>query len=144
MSALNGLIQFVYDNLTPLLGAITVISFCLNIVQYKTKKIVQHVFSSIYHTANRAYHENNENKKSNQELASLIISIRHQSVAGLRSSGVQWYYEDSGMPGSQGIIYRILNAIYRILLAIRIKVPLLIKGSDPRVRRTLTDERQGK
>ena len=125
---MNQLISFIHENFTPILGALTIISFVLNVIQHKTKKTSVHIFSSIYHTADRAFKENKDNEKSSEEYNALMIAIRHQAVSGLRSADVNWYYEDDGVAGGNGFIYGFLSHIYRILVAIRIKLPQLITG----------------
>ncbi len=132
--SMNDFLQFLADNLTPILAAITILSFVANVVQYKTNKNIRFILDSIYQTCYRTINVNRARERSGQELIDVIFLIRDQAVSGLRSIGVRKHYGsyDGTSSGEHGLLYSTLRNIYHLLLIIRKKIPNLIQGIDDR------------
>jgi hypothetical protein len=123
------LFQILHDNFTPILGGITVISFVMNILQYKTNKNSTFFLQNIYQTCIRTIRMNEKREKSNDELIHLFYLIRDQSVSGLRSCGVKMGYGSYDQVTTRGYLYRFCSDKYILIMKIREKLPTLIKSS---------------
>jgi hypothetical protein len=121
---LNKLLQFVYENLNPILAAITIFSFIANIVQHKTNKNTRYILDTTYQTCLRTIRTNERQQKTNEELIHLIYIIRDQTVSALRSIGVQMSYGSYDQVNMrQGRIYRFLKTSYWLILIVKSKLP---------------------
>lgn len=115
--------KFVHENLSPILGTLTIISFIVNIVQYNTKKSVGCILDSIYHTCFRTIRRNEKIEKSNEELINTIFIIRTESVSGLRAIGIGRSYGLYDHSPQSGILYRFFRNQYILLMKIKEKIP---------------------
>ncbi len=124
---LNAFIDFIHKNFTPILGGITIISFIINIIQYRTKKNVRYFLDSIYQTSVRTVRMNEKKEKSNTELIHILYIIRDQTVSGLRSVGIRRSYGSYDSVSDQGVFFRFFRNSYRLIMKIKEKWPTLFK-----------------
>ena len=124
------LFAFIHDNMTPLLGAMAVVSFVLNVIQHKSKRSATYFFDTIYQTCIRTIRERKSNR-SDEELFHLFYVIRGEAVSGLRSLGVERSYGRYDHTATTiGPIYRALASGFRIAMKIREKLPDLFRRRD--------------
>ena len=89
---ISNLLTAILNNFTPLLTAISVISFIFNIIQYKTNRDVQYHFDSIYQSCVDSIRTAREKDWTKDEFIHILYLIRIQSVSGLRSIGINRRY----------------------------------------------------
>lgn len=124
---LNQLFESIQKNSISLLGAITIISFIINIVQAYTKQSASHILDGIYHICYRRIRRNEKVALSNEDLMSTLYDIRTQSVSGLKTLGIRRSYGHYDARNKDGILYRYFQRQYKLLMKIKEKAPNLFR-----------------
>ena len=128
------LMTFIADNFTALLSAITILSFIINIVQYKTNRDIQYHLDSIYQSSVLINESGKTREIPKEEYIAALYIIRIQAVSALRALGIRrdYGYADNVTSPATGFLYRNLRFYYNLALKIREKYPNLVKkdGSD--------------
>ncbi len=127
---INTLLTFISDNFTPLLTAISVLSFIMNLIQYKTNRDVQYHLDSIYQSCVNSIRIGRESDWTKDEFIHILYMIRIQATSGLRSIGIKRGYGKFDEITNQGWLYRSLANIYRTLLKAKEKSPKLFGKSE--------------
>lgn len=128
------LLAFISDNFTPLLTAISVLSFILNLIQYKTNRDVQYHLDSIYQSCVNSIRIGRESDWTKDEFIHILYMIRIQAASGLRSIGINRGYGKFDEITSQGWFYKSLESTYRTLMRVKAGLPKLF--SKPEVGET--------
>jgi hypothetical protein len=128
--SISDLFKAIHDNITPILAVMTIISFIINLLQYKTKKDLGYFLDSIYHTCWRTVRRNEKVKKTNEELINTIFTLRTQAAAGLRSIGIKRTYGLYDQNIESGAIYSFCRSAFRLSMKIKEKLPLLIRKTN--------------
>lgn len=126
---IQGILTFVSDNFTPLLSAITIISFVVNIIQYKTNRDVQYHLDSIYQSCVNTVRISQKRDLSDEEYVHILYMVRIQAVSALRSLGINRDYGLYDQVSNKGYIYRVLQGNYRTMLKVKEKFPNLLGNS---------------
>jgi len=126
----NAILSFIGRNLEVFLAIVTIISFIGNIVQRKTNSDAQYIFESIYYACTRTRNDHFTMKeKSVDELLTIILLLRTQAASGLRLLGTSMVFEPHTGYDPSGLWGWFAN-MYRLLLRIRRKLPILLTGKD--------------
>jgi hypothetical protein len=126
----SAFLKIIHDNLTPILTGMTIFSFVINILQYKTKKNLGFFLDSIYHTCWRTVRRNETVEKTNEELINTIFILRTQAAAGLQSIGVKRTYGLYDQVNEDGIIYRFFKKNFTLLTKIKENLPSILKKNS--------------
>jgi hypothetical protein len=127
---INQLLTFISNNFTPLLTAISVLSFILNIIQYKTNRDVQYHLDSILQSSINGIRMGRERDWSKEEFIHILYLIRIQAVSGLRSIGIRRGYGMFDEVTNQSWLYRFMENTYKIMVDVKRGLPKLMSNEQ--------------
>ena len=120
---LKKFIDIVYQNLTPILAGITIISFIMNVIQYKTKKNLRFILDGMLQNCVRIIRSNEKKEKSNSEFVNLIYIMRDHTVSGLRALGGYCSYGSYDYINSRGKVFIFLKNTFYLIKKVKEKWP---------------------
>ena len=136
---MSDLLNLFYENFTPILAGMTILSFIGNIIQYLKKKSIRHSLDSMYHSIQRTIRINSDQGKeyyremNNYEFIHILYDLRYVNVSILRSLGVKREFGQFEAPDvrSFSFLYRFCRLNYLTIIKIKEKWPKLV--TDKRV-----------